>query len=123
MYGRGRSNTEQIRVRDNCVALSSLPAPFDGFTILHLSDMHVDMNPRTMARLMELLPDLSYDICVVTGDFRGRTFGPFEATLDGLARVRERLKDPVYGVLGNHDTIRMLPGLEAMGITHAAERI
>ena len=44
------------------------------------------------------------------------TFGPFDAALDGLARVRSHLKDPVYGVLGNHDTIRMVPGLEEMGI-------
>jgi predicted MPP superfamily phosphohydrolase len=115
MYGIGRRNTERIRVRNNRVALPTLPAQFDGFTILHLSDMHVDMNPGAMARLMELLPDIFYDICVVTGDFRGRTFGPFEATLDGLVSVRSRLKGPVYGVLGNHDTIRMLPGLEAMG--------
>ena len=69
-----------------------------------------------MARLIELLPDVAYDICVLTGDFRGRTFGPFDATLDGLARVRERINRPVYGVLGNHDTIRMVPGLEAMNI-------
>src|ERR1017187_2565498 len=26
------------------------------------------------------------------------------------------LNDPVYGVLGDHDTIQMVPGLEAMGI-------
>jgi hypothetical protein len=27
-----------------------------------------------------------------------------------------KLKQPIYGVLGNHDTVRMLPGLEQMGI-------
>ena len=27
-----------------------------------------------------------------------------------------RLKRPIYGVLGNHDTICRVPGLEAMGI-------
>jgi uncharacterized protein len=64
----------------------------------------------------ELLPDLTYDVCVLTGDYRGATFGPFDATLDGLARIRSQLKDPVYGVLGNHDAIRMVPGLEEMGI-------
>jgi predicted MPP superfamily phosphohydrolase len=69
-----------------------------------------------MRRLTELLPDLTYDICVLTGDYRGATFGPFDAALNGLARVRSYLKDPVYGVLGNHDTIRMVPGLEEMGI-------
>jgi predicted MPP superfamily phosphohydrolase len=30
--------------------------------------------------------------------------------------VRSHLKGPVYGVLGNHDTIRMVPGLEEMGV-------
>jgi uncharacterized protein len=30
--------------------------------------------------------------------------------------VRARLNSPVFAVLGNHDTIRMVPGLEDMGI-------
>ena len=33
-----------------------------------------------------------------------------------MARVRAALKGPIYGVLGNHDTICMLPGLEEMDI-------
>jgi hypothetical protein len=33
-----------------------------------------------------------------------------------LARVRAHLQGPVYGVLGNHDTIRMVPALEEIGI-------
>jgi hypothetical protein len=36
--------------------------------------------------------------------------------LEGLARVRAHLKGQIYGVLGNHDTIRMVPELEEMGI-------
>jgi hypothetical protein len=36
--------------------------------------------------------------------------------LDGVAAVRAHLKEPIYGVLGDHDTIQMVPGLEAMGI-------
>ena len=69
-----------------------------------------------MRRLIELVDGMRYDLCVLTGDFRGKTFGPFEAALDGVSRVRAHLKGPVYGVLGNHDTIQMVPGLEAMGI-------
>jgi uncharacterized protein len=69
-----------------------------------------------MRRLMEILPDVTYDVCVLTGDYRGPTFGPFDAALESLARVRSHLKGPVYGVLGNHDTIRMVPELEEMGI-------
>jgi hypothetical protein len=69
-----------------------------------------------MRRLNEILPGMTYDMCVLTGDYRGATFGPFEAALEGLARVRAQLKAPVYGVLGNHDSIRMVPALEEMGI-------
>jgi uncharacterized protein len=116
LYWRGRKNAEQIQVRHNHIGMKTLPSRFDGFTLLHISDLHVDMNEGAMRRLTELLPDLTYDVCVLTGDYRGATFGPFDAALDGLARVRSYLKDPVYGVLGNHDTIRMLPGLEEMGI-------
>ena len=56
------------------------------------------------------LPGLNYDVCVLTGDYRGATFGPFDAALAGMARLRPHLKAPIYGVLGNHDTIRMVPG-------------
>jgi uncharacterized protein len=69
-----------------------------------------------MRRLNEILPGMTYDMCVLTGDYRGATFGPFDATLEGLARVRAHLSAPVYGVLGNHDSIRMVPALEEMGI-------
>lgn len=116
LYGRGRRNAERIEVRHNPIRLRRLPSHFDGFTILQISDMHVDMNPGPMRRLSELLPGLAYDICVLTGDFRAKTFGPYGATLEGLAGVRAHLKGPVYGVLGNHDTIRMVPEMEEMGI-------
>jgi predicted MPP superfamily phosphohydrolase len=116
LYWRGRKNTELIQVRRNVLRLQDLPERFDGFTILHISDLHVDMNPGPMQRLIEHLGEARYDICVLTGDFRGQTFGPFDAALEGLARVRAHLKDPVYGVLGNHDTIRMVPAMEEMGI-------
>jgi predicted MPP superfamily phosphohydrolase len=116
LYWRGRRNAENIQLRHHHVKLPDLPTSFDGFTILHLSDMHVDISQGAMRRLIELLPSVRYDICVLTGDFRGKTFGPFGAALEGLARVRAHLKGPVYGVLGNHDTVCMVPGMEAMGI-------
>lgn len=116
LYWRGRSNTVRVQTRHNHIHLPELPAAFEGFTLLHLSDMHVDMSQGAMHRLIELLHEIDYDICVLTGDYRGKTFGPFEETLEGMARVRTHLKEPVYGVLGNHDTIRMVPGLEKMGI-------
>ena len=116
LYWRGRKNAERILLKTNDVRCERLPSLFDGFTILHISDTHVDMNPRAMVRLEKLAAGLEYDICVLTGDFRGKTFGPYEAALKGMARLVGHLRQPIFGVLGNHDTIQMLPGLEAMGI-------
>lgn len=115
LYGRGKRNTLDILVRHNEIRLPGLPRAFDGFTILHVSDLHVDMNWDATHALIERLREVNYDLCVLTGDYRAQTFGAYDATLEGMERVRVHLKDPVYAVLGNHDTIRMVPGMEQMG--------
>jgi len=116
LYGLGRKNAGRVELRRNSIVSPRLPPAFEGFTILHLSDLHADMSGPAMDRLVELLAGLDYDICVLTGDYRGKTYGPYAAAVEGVARVRAHLKGPVYGVLGNHDTIHMLPDLEDMGI-------
>jgi len=116
LYKYGCNNAERIQLRHNRVQRTDLPSAFDGFTILHISDMHADMSQGAMRRLAALLDELTYDLCVLTGDYRGKTFGPFDAALEEVTRVRSHLKAPVYGVLGNHDTISMVPGLEEMGV-------
>jgi uncharacterized protein len=116
LYRRGCRNAARIQVCHNAVERADIPTAFNGFTILHISDLHADMNEAAMHRLTELLGTLDYDVCVFTGDYRGKTFGPFEAALAGTAQVRSHVRGPVYGVLGNHDTIRMVPDLEEMGI-------
>jgi predicted MPP superfamily phosphohydrolase len=116
LYRRGLANAEKVVLRENLVVSSKLPAAFDGFTILHLSDLHVDLNPGAMARARTLVEALRYDLCVLTGDYRGATTGPFEPALAGLATLREAIAAPILAVLGNHDTIRMTPGLEALGM-------
>ena len=116
LYWVGRRNATKLRLLENRIRLPHLPSDFEGYTVLHVTDLHVDMNREAMDRLIEIVQGLDYDACVLTGDYRGRTYGPYDATLEGMARVVAHLKQPVYGVLGNHDSIRMLPALEAMGI-------
>jgi uncharacterized protein len=116
LYWWARKNAENVQIRHNDIRLPRVPSSFDGLTILHISDLHVDISSGAMQRLIELLPGLVYDLCVLTGDYRGKTFGPFDATIEGMARVCARVVAPIYGVLGNHDSIRMVPALEEMGI-------
>ena len=117
LYWRGRNNTMRIKVQHNEIRLAGLPLAFDGYTILHISDMHVDINHGAMHRLVEILFDLDYDLCVLTGDYRGKTYGPIEKTIEGMAAVRAHIDDNVYAVLGNHDSVRLVPSFEDMGIT------
>jgi len=116
LYWRARRNADRIVVKRNELRFAALPSLFDGYTILHISDMHVELSEAAMQHLIELVDGMQYDLCVLTGDYRGKTFGPFEAALEGVARVRAHLQPPIYGVLGNHDTIQMVPAMEAMDI-------
>lgn len=116
LYRRGQRNAVAIRVRENRITLPELPAAFDGYTVLQLSDLHLDMHPKTPHAIAEAVRALEYDLCVITGDFRGRTYGPYDAVLDAISRIRPHLVGPVYSVLGNHDTIRLVPGLEERGV-------
>jgi uncharacterized protein len=116
LYWRGAGNAAKVELRHNRIVSPHLPQAFDGVTILQLSDLHVEMSEAAMRRVIALVQRLTYDLCVLTGDYRGDTFGRYDTTLAGMAPVRAALTGPVYGVLGNHDTIRLVPGLEAMGI-------
>jgi uncharacterized protein len=116
LYWRGISNAAKVALRHNRIASRQLPEVFDGFTLLQLSDLHVEMSEAAMERMIKLLHELTYDICVLTGDYRAKTFGPYVDALAGVARVRAAIKGPAVGVMGNHDTICMLPALEQMGV-------
>jgi hypothetical protein len=116
LYGRARRNADQIVVKRTTLKFDSLPSAFDGFTLLHLSDLHADISEGAMQRRSSMVGALQYDICVLTGDYRGKTYGPSEKTLQIVNDLVGQLKGPQYGVLGNHDSIRMAPFMEAMGI-------
>lgn len=116
LHGRGKKNALKIQTHHNQVHISNLPDEFEGFRILHISDLHIDTSPETADALIEKVRNVDYDICVLTGDFRARTTGAFDTTLAAMERLCAHISRPAYGVLGNHDTIRMVPGLETMGI-------
>jgi hypothetical protein len=90
IYWRGQRNAERVRVRHNKIRCQRLSRALDGFTLLHISDLHADMNQGAMKRLEELLPHLNYDICVITGDYRGAPFGPFADALKGALIAFQR---------------------------------
>lgn len=116
LYKRGRANARRIQVREHRAALPRLPDAFTGYRVLHLSDLHLDIDPGITSALIAAIERTRYDLCVITGDFRAECDGDFEPALEETARVMAILRPPVYAVLGNHDYLEMTAPLEAMGM-------
>ncbi|MBZ0334867.1 metallophosphoesterase [Marinobacter sp. AL4B] len=115
LFSRAQANSRKLRTATNTFKVHNLPMAFEGFRILHLTDLHVDMDEQNLQAVIRQIQSLNYDVCVLTGDYRQLTWGPIEASLDGMARLREAVRGDAYAVLGNHDSVRMVPALEDMG--------
>lgn len=116
---RGERNAREAVIRSLRFAFVALPEAFCGFTILHMSDLHIDGLPGLPEAIGARIRHVSSDVCVLTGDYRYRTHGssaqvyPQMETL--LACVNTRYG--ILGVLGNHDTSEKVPHFQRLGVT------
>lgn len=95
---------KKIVVRDYSYASAKLPAAFDGYRIVQLSDMHLGTyngDTEIVERLIDSVNACRPDLVVLTGDLVNTTAQEME---DFMAVFR-RLKAPdgVMSVMGNHD--------------------
>jgi predicted MPP superfamily phosphohydrolase len=91
------------RLREVEVTISGLPAAFDGYRIVQLSDFHVGgrgWSPDLMRRAADLALAQRGDLIALTGDFVENRAGI--AAWGALFRAL-RAPDGVLAVLGNHD--------------------
>ena len=114
---RAQRNARSPVVEQHTLALPGLPEEFEGVRILQLSDFHFEFIPDLPEVIRETLQPLETDYCVLTGDYRGETTGPYEESLEHLARCRDLLGEKVYAVLGNHDNVELFLGFPELGIT------
>jgi predicted MPP superfamily phosphohydrolase len=117
-YPRGVRNAWNITFREIDLRLPRLPEAFEGFTILHLSDLHLDGMPGLERTILDLVRGREFDLCVFTGDYRTELHGPIRPTIDGLRVLVSglRTRHGCLGVLGNHDDCHMVAPMESMGI-------
>lgn len=106
LYGKGYGNAKTIHVKRVTLEFSQLPEAFDGFTILHLSDLHIDSIPGFAALIIDKIKPLQYDLCLLTGDYRKDIHGMFNHILKPMHALLQKIKAPYgsFAVLGNHDT-------------------
>lgn len=118
-YERGVANALMFEYREVETPCPNLPPELDGFTILFLSDLHLDGVPGLTERLVGMLTDVKADLCVFGGDYRMALWGSWTEAMVRMQRVSEALqvRHGSYAVLGNHDCLEMMEDLHDMGIT------
>lgn len=118
LLNRATGNSIDYKVEVVTVPLRGLPPAFHGFRILHLSDLHIEGIFDQGKKLKEVLRTLTYDLCVITGDFRFLTFGDYQEAIALMTDLTNAIHCPygILGILGNHDFIEMVPPLEKIGI-------
>ena len=90
-----------ITVSKHTIVSSKIPESFDGFKILHLSDLH---NNRLLCRddrLFHRIKELAPDIMVITGDIVDSFAPQLEIVYDFAAKIA-KICD-VYYIPGNHE--------------------
>lgn len=91
-----------FRIKEVSISFENLPEAFDGYRIVHISDIHARSfigREKNLAKAIDKINRLNPDIAAFTGDLI--TLAPDE--LDSLAPILGRIKAGTFSVLGNHD--------------------
>ena len=85
------------------IVYCDLPPAFNGYRIVHLSDLHCSSAARRgrFERIVERVNALKPDLIAITGDFVDGTVGERGEDLAPIAGFRA--KDGVWGCTGNHE--------------------
>jgi len=118
LYQQGLENALDYRIETVQVPLENLPSQFDGFRVLQLTDIHADVINNGGHKLFDILKNIQADLCVITGDFRFLTQDAYDKALERTAQIIRTVNAPygILGILGNHDFIEFVPGLESAGM-------
>lgn len=118
LFRWGAERALALELTELTVAFPDLPAAFDGYRLLHLTDLHLDNLDDTAAVLADCVSGVAADLCVITGDIRDNIHAPLGPLIARLGQVVDavRASDGILGVLGNHDGAAMVAPMEGLGI-------
>jgi len=118
IYRRGKRNALDLNYTELDLTFDDLPEEFDGFSILHLSDLHIDGLPEIADTIVKLVSDQKFDLCVMTGDYRFETQGMYKQIVEPLKKITSKIKSKngILAVLGNHDTWRITGFAKELGV-------
>ena len=98
-----------LRVRHRTLEFPTLPAAFDGFTLLHISDLHLRHFGTVPRQLLRVLPSLPADLAVFTGDYKRHTYTRDAPVPAWMGRIQSACttRHGSLAVLGNKDNADM----------------
>ncbi len=97
-------NRNRISVVECHLYFHDLPAAFDGYRVVQISDFHVSAwgsDTSFVSRVVDKINKMEPDLILFTGDIVTRRSTELEPMVAPLSRLRA--KDGLYAVLGNHD--------------------
>ena len=117
LYARGLENAGRIHLNRLRLVYRDLPDGLVGFTILHLSDLHL-RRETPLDRLCSVLSRIECDVCAMTGDYAYSARRTHEYLTESMQQVvgAIRSRHGVYGVLGNHDHAADVDRLKSAGV-------
>ncbi len=123
-HARGVHNALDLELTRLELKIEGLPAAFDGYRILHVSDSHLDILPAVADVAARLLDGLEVDLLAITGDVHGRERHALRQSVEPLKRALAGVvvRDRRLAVLGNHDPVEMIEALEGLGIETLVNR-
>ncbi|MCD6090658.1 MAG: metallophosphoesterase family protein [Bacteroidales bacterium] len=118
LFQKGKSNVFNISINQHRLAFPDLPAAFDGFKILHLSDLHIDAVEGLDNAIIERIKKVDFNLCVLTGDYRKESSGVFTHILSPIEKISKQIQSEFgpLAILGNHDTYLMANYEEESGM-------
>ncbi len=118
LQSRALSNTLALELTEVDVPVRGLPAEFDNYKILQLSDLHVDQVPGLLELAAGRVKGLSVDLTIITGDVQSYGFPAAARAAENVASLTAGIdsRDGFLGILGNHDCHHLVEHLESRGI-------
>ncbi|MHB9133394.1 MAG: metallophosphoesterase [Armatimonadota bacterium] len=97
---KGYENSTRLELSQETVAIPDLPPAFDGFRLLHLTDLHLWRHSPRAGELLAIVEQLQPDLVCLTGDYSYTALSLDDADTF-LQRLAEKTK--AVGVFGNAD--------------------
>lgn len=95
---------KKLAVNEYQLAFDDLPHGFDGYTIVHLSDMHIGTYlaaPEMVDSVVKQVNAINPDMICFTGDLVNASPKELEQFMPVLKKLHAR--DGIYSIMGNHD--------------------